>query len=207
MLRFYLNLNQPWKSRPGFMTPVANKNRWLSPPARPLMPADDLPCVRSALACWGCITGIIFDGNVRVKIKMKQSSSGFVSSLQWNQSQTESTLYRILLFNAKEYIIFNNVMQWIWDVTRILLFFYMDLMKVVYNICIRARIFKRLRSPGIDVKESISPGWESIPVLLKRFTNSGSVMLPNLYLYFIFQKFIPENSHHTIIHNILYKYL
>jgi hypothetical protein len=33
----------------------------------------------------------------------------------------------------------------------------------------RARICKRLRSPGIDL-----PGWESIPGLLKRFTNTGS---------------------------------
>ncbi len=39
---------------------------------------------------------------------------------------------------------------------------------------IRARIFKRLRSPGIDSEESIPPGWESIPGLLKRFTNTGS---------------------------------
>jgi hypothetical protein len=31
-----------------------------------------------------------------------------------------------------------------------------------------------LRSPGIDVKESISPGRESIPELLRRFANSGS---------------------------------
>ncbi len=38
----------------------------------------------------------------------------------------------------------------------------------------RARIYKRLRSPGIDSKESIPPDWESIPELLKKFTNSGS---------------------------------
>jgi hypothetical protein len=37
-------------------------------------------------------------------------------------------------------------------------------------------ICKRLRSPGIDSEESISPGWESIPGLLKRFTNTGSVV-------------------------------
>ncbi len=57
----------------------------------------------------------------------------------------------------------------------------------------RARICKRLRSPGIDPKKSIPPayvawrsgtskkgcrtgppGWESIPRLLKRFTNTSS---------------------------------
>ncbi len=56
-----------------------------------------------------------------------------------------------------------------------------------------ARICKRLRSPGIDSEKSIPPafvdwqagtknrvavtgppGWESIPGLLKRFTNTGS---------------------------------
>jgi hypothetical protein len=52
------------------------------------------------------------------------------------------------------------------------------------------RICKRLRSPGIDSEESIPPAfvawwagkpkrdvvpvWESIPGLLKRFTNTGS---------------------------------
>jgi hypothetical protein len=58
----------------------------------------------------------------------------------------------------------------------------------------RARICKRLRSPGIDSQKSIPlayvawragttkkgcrtgpPGWESIPGLLKRSTNTGSV--------------------------------
>jgi hypothetical protein len=38
----------------------------------------------------------------------------------------------------------------------------------------RARIRKRLRRPGIDSEEWIPPGWESIPGLLKRFTNTGS---------------------------------
>jgi hypothetical protein len=38
----------------------------------------------------------------------------------------------------------------------------------------RARICKRLWSPGIDFEESSSPGWESIPSLLKRSTNTGS---------------------------------
>ncbi len=38
----------------------------------------------------------------------------------------------------------------------------------------RARICKHLRSPGIDSEELIPPGWESIPGLLKRFTNTGS---------------------------------
>ncbi len=37
-----------------------------------------------------------------------------------------------------------------------------------------ARICKRLRSPEIDSKKSIPPGWESIPGFLKRFTNLGS---------------------------------
>ncbi len=56
-----------------------------------------------------------------------------------------------------------------------------------------ARICKRLWSPGIDSEESIPPayaawragttnrvavpGWESISGLLKRFTNTGSVLL------------------------------
>jgi len=55
----------------------------------------------------------------------------------------------------------------------------MDLIKVVYNICIRARIFKRLRSPGINTKELIPPGRESIPGLLKRLKNLGSLMHEN----------------------------
>ncbi len=38
-----------------------------------------------------------------------------------------------------------------------------------------AFICKRLRSPGIDSEELIPPGWESIPVLLKSYTNTGSV--------------------------------
>ncbi len=41
------------------------------------------------------------------------------------------------------------------------------------SIC-RARICKRLSCPAIDSKESIPSGCESIPGLLKRFTNSGS---------------------------------
>jgi hypothetical protein len=55
----------------------------------------------------------------------------------------------------------------------------------------RARICKRLWRPGIDFDESIPPGWESIPGLLKSSTNTGSVQLtrtcrtvslgPNLY--------------------------
>ncbi len=36
------------------------------------------------------------------------------------------------------------------------------------------RISKRSRSLRIDYKESIPPGWESIPGLLTIFTNSGS---------------------------------
>ncbi len=40
----------------------------------------------------------------------------------------------------------------------------------------RARIFKRSRSPGIDSKELIPPGWEPIPGLLKRFTSSDYVV-------------------------------
>jgi hypothetical protein len=38
----------------------------------------------------------------------------------------------------------------------------------------RDSFFKFLRSPGFDSKETIPPGWESIPGLLKRFTNTGS---------------------------------
>ncbi len=40
----------------------------------------------------------------------------------------------------------------------------------------RARICKRWRRTGIDPKEYISPGWESIPGLLAKFTNTGSVV-------------------------------
>jgi hypothetical protein len=61
----------------------------------------------------------------------------------------------------------------------------------------RARICKRIRSPGIDsaklfslagnyVKKScrtLPPGWESIPGLLKRFTNTGSDTLAQFLLY------------------------
>ncbi len=43
------------------------------------------------------------------------------------------------------------------------------------------RICKSLRSPGIDSKESIPPGWESTNGLIKRFTNSGSVRQPFSY--------------------------
>jgi hypothetical protein len=38
----------------------------------------------------------------------------------------------------------------------------------------RARVCKRLWSPGIDSSESIPPGWESTPGLLKRSKNTGS---------------------------------
>jgi hypothetical protein len=66
----------------------------------------------------------------------------------------------------------------------------------------RARICKRLRSPGIDFKESIPPayvasragtsigfragppGWESIPGLHKKFTNSGSGKINITIKYF-----------------------
>ncbi len=41
----------------------------------------------------------------------------------------------------------------------------------------RARICKRLRSPGIKFKILIPPGLESIHGLLKRFTNTDSVLL------------------------------
>ncbi len=40
-----------------------------------------------------------------------------------------------------------------------------------------ARVCKRSRSPGIDFKELIPPAWESIPRLIKRFTNSCSADL------------------------------
>jgi hypothetical protein len=61
-------------------------------------------------------------------------------------------------------------------------FSYMEQYKLVS--AFRARICKRLRSPGIDSASLCSmtgregrrtgpPGWESIPGLLKRFTNSG----------------------------------
>ncbi len=75
---------------------------------------------------------------------------------------------------------------------------------------IRGRICKRLRSPGIDSKESIPPayvawrasirqiglsyrpaqGWKSIPGLLKRFTNTGSeVRLLEPALFWVFCSF------------------
>ncbi len=34
-------------------------------------------------------------------------------------------------------------------------------------------------SPGIDSEESIPPSWESIPGLLKRFTNTDSACEPH----------------------------
>jgi hypothetical protein len=37
----------------------------------------------------------------------------------------------------------------------------------------RAHVCKRVRSPGFDSEESSLPGWELIPELLKRFTNTG----------------------------------
>jgi hypothetical protein len=48
----------------------------------------------------------------------------------------------------------------------------------------RVRVCKRLRSPGIDSEESIPPGWELIPGLLKVYkyglwiwqTNKGKDM-------------------------------
>ncbi len=40
-----------------------------------------------------------------------------------------------------------------------------------------ARIWKRLRRPGIDYEDSIQPDWESIPGLLKRHTNTGFVLV------------------------------
>jgi hypothetical protein len=39
---------------------------------------------------------------------------------------------------------------------------------------VRARTCKLFSGPGIDSKEAIPPGWESIPGLFKRVTNSGS---------------------------------
>ncbi len=39
----------------------------------------------------------------------------------------------------------------------------------------KARTCKRLKNPAIDSEESFLPGWESIPGLLKRFTNTSSV--------------------------------
>jgi hypothetical protein len=60
-----------------------------------------------------------------------------------------------------------------------------------HQVLYRARICKRLRSPGIDSANLCSlagryvklgrrtgpPGWESIPGLLKSFTNAGSVYM------------------------------
>jgi hypothetical protein len=55
----------------------------------------------------------------------------------------------------------------------------------------RARIFKRLRSQGIDSKESTRPGWESIPWPRERFTNSGSVLPPTLTLIMYYLLSLP----------------
>ncbi len=52
--RFFLSLT----CRERFMTPSANKNRWISIVARALRPADDLACFRSAH--WGNIPTIVF---------------------------------------------------------------------------------------------------------------------------------------------------
>ncbi len=46
--------------------------------------------------------------------------------------------------------------------------------RIFWMIGSRARICKRLRSPGTNYEEWIPPGWESIPMILKRFTNTGS---------------------------------
>jgi hypothetical protein len=43
----------------------------------------------------------------------------------------------------------------------------------------KARICKSLRSSGIDSRESTPLVWESIPGLLKKFTNSGSADAPS----------------------------
>ncbi len=45
---------------------------------------------------------------------------------------------------------------------------------LINNIQPWARICERLRSPRIDSKESIPPGWASIPGLDKMFSNTGS---------------------------------
>ncbi len=44
------------------------------------------------------------------------------------------------------------------------------------------------QSPGIDCKKSIPPGWESIPGLFKRFTNSGS----DHCFIFTFMPYVPD---------------
>ncbi len=46
--------------------------------------------------------------------------------------------------------------------------------RVVLQCMVQNHICKRLGSPPIDSKESIPPGCELIPGLLKRFTNAGS---------------------------------
>ncbi len=49
----------------------------------------------------------------------------------------------------------------------------------------RACIYKRFWRPGIDSEESIPAGWESIPGLLKRPTNTGSgsdILINHLFL-------------------------
>jgi hypothetical protein len=46
-----------------------------------------------------------------------------------------------------------------------------------------ARICKHFRCPGIDSKELIPPGWESILGILKRFTNSGSGSVDGIVPY------------------------
>jgi hypothetical protein len=52
-----------------------------------------------------------------------------------------------------------------------------QIQKVSMKRLFRARICKRLRSPGIDSKELFPSACESIPVPFKRFTNTGSAAI------------------------------
>jgi hypothetical protein len=56
----------------------------------------------------------------------------------------------------------------------------------------QSRICKRLRCPGINAKESIPPGWESIPELFNRFTNTGSGLFHHVLVNFMSSN--PERS-------------
>ncbi len=73
----------------------------------------------------------------------------------------------------------------------------------------RARICKRLRSPGIDSEESILPGWESIPVpeiidpvFAKTSQNARFLLSENKLFGLVFVKTGSINSGTGLLTNI-----
>ncbi len=81
-------------------------------------------------------------------------------SISWNLNFTRGILQVLLVLLLQRLFYFLSYFQ--------------QLFPVFIHLYCSARISKRLRRPGIDSKELIPPGWESILGLLKRFTGSGS---------------------------------